>query len=266
MAGHYPKLGVGSVSGPATITSAQMIDPYVPVDGTMNVTGAIAASTAITAGSALTLTAGVVIVPNTSANVVQVAANPTVGITMATTIYKLAPAATKPVIVGTSGSKEAVASGNRGSIFYEAGAGGVTDSVYLGVKDAADAYAWQKIVGGSGIQGSAGLAVGGVTAIKTTDYVATAADFLVPVDVNTTGDVAITLPAASAAKGQILHIKATATHATRDININRAGADTITTYAAAGATTVQLSPASTLSQLSLVSDGTSIWYITNHQI
>jgi len=107
------------------------------------------------------------------------------------------------------------------------------------------------------------LSIGGVTAIKTTDYVATVADFLIPVDVATTGDVAITLPAANAAKGQILTVKATSLHVTRDININRAGADTITTYAAAGATTLQLSPTATLSQVTLVSDGTSIWYVTN---
>ena len=37
-----------TVFGPSPVTSASMIDPYVPVDGTMNVTGAIEASTTIT--------------------------------------------------------------------------------------------------------------------------------------------------------------------------------------------------------------------------
>ena len=152
MAGHYPKLGVGSVSGPATITSAQMIDPYVPVDGTMNVTGGVAASTSI--------------------------------------------------------------------------------------------------------------AVGGVTAVKTTDYVATVADFLIPVDVNTTGNVIVTLPAASAAKGQLLTVKATATHATRTITIQRAGADTIEGVVA-GDTALILSPIASLDMVSLVSDGTSKWYLVS---
>jgi hypothetical protein len=107
-----------------------------------------------------------------------------------------------------------------------------------------------------------GFAVGGVTAIKTTDYVATVADFLIPVDVNTTGNVQVTLPAANAAKGQMLTIKASATHATRIITIIRAGSDTIEGRTAAD-TSMTLSPTATLDHVSLVSDGTSKWYLTD---
>lgn len=109
----------------------------------------------------------------------------------------------------------------------------------------------------------AGGFAAGVAAVQTTTYVATVLDYFIPADVATTGDVTITLPAASASKGQTLMVKATSLHVTRDININRAGADTITTSTATGATTVQLSPTATYNAIVLVSDGTATWYVVN---
>lgn len=56
----YPGVGGGGTAPTTftgfsgTITSAQMIDPYVPVDGTMNVTGAFTASGIVTGSSGIT--------------------------------------------------------------------------------------------------------------------------------------------------------------------------------------------------------------------
>ena len=58
----YPGYGGGSGGASSftgltgTITSAQMIDPYVPVDGTANITGALAVSSTLDAGGMVSLT------------------------------------------------------------------------------------------------------------------------------------------------------------------------------------------------------------------
>lgn len=248
---------------PGTYPPSGVPDPIVPVDGTLNVTGA------------LSTTAGI-----STTDVGNAANNSRIEFSTNTITFK---AAGVSYVVIDNSSNRLLVTGQAGStvgfgapLFFDyasatvkiamVAATGMTFDVPASkafIYEVNDVEVARANATGLRIATAMGLSVGGVTSIKTTDYVATSADFLVLVDVATTGDVAVTLPAASAAKGQVLMVKATATHATRDININRAGADTITTYAAAGATTVQLSPTATLSQLSLVSDGTSIWYVTN---
>lgn len=296
MPGIYPAL----FSGSGGISSAAVPDPYVPVDGTMNVTGAVTASGAVAAGSLSSTTTGTALAASGSSS--SIAFNNTSAASIGQIKGYAVDGATTVALrlaaqsdLTTAGAKILSIGDNAGTSYAEKAyvdkdglgsfAGGLgtaagtpasastvrgrlqadtwidnSNSVTVASWSSPD-FSFGNAAGASGSLG--GLRAGGITAEKTTDYVATKADFLIPVNVNTTGDVAITLPAASAAKGQILNIKATATHATRDININRAGADTITTYAAAGATTVQLSPTATLSQATLVSDGTSIWYVVS---
>ena len=106
-----------------------------------------------------------------------------------------------------------------------------------------------------------GLAVSGITAVKTAAYTATAADSLVLADPNAAaGSFAITLPAANAAAGQILTVKVTAIHATRVITVIRAGADTIEGVTA-GQTTTTFTTTAALASATFQSDGTSKWYL-----
>lgn len=272
-----------------TITSAQMVDPYVPVDGTMNVTGAVVLADgsgidadfiqmATAAGafevrnsagtflarfgntgtltvngpivtSANSVTATGFYLTDTNVGLIETVANSLDVVLDGSPMFRFDQVSAgnnqiSPVATNTS---LALASTGDGNIDFYQGSNNVADITANGIR----------------VNSGFGLAVGGVTAIKTTDYVATASDFFIPVDVATTGDVAVTLPAANAAKGQILMIKATSLHVTRDININRAGADTITTSTAAGATTLQLSPTATYNCAVLVSDGTATWYVVN---
>ena len=357
--GIYPAL----FSGSGGISSAAVPDPYVPVDGTMNVTGGVATSGAVSVGTHLLLdgngngtfpsasdagwtadagltnvvgnigTGGVYALQanNSAAGAINLfPAAPTASITTSSilkfgtngvlidgsadtvqlTVQGHSTQTTLPFVVENSAGTDQFTVSNTGVVVAlgpaTVGSATATNAIVTGDQTLGATYpsirnanenattGWalaassggntylngrvglefnisnvqKAVLNGSGLMlnSGMGLAVGGVTAVKTTDYVATVADFLVPVDVNTTGDVAITLPAASAAKGQILHIKATATHATRDINVNRAGADTIYTSAAAAQTTVQLSPSATLSSLTLVSDGVSAWFVTQHTV
>lgn len=266
-------------------------DPEVPVDGTKNITGNISASGAVistvgTNGSAFVATTGssprVILGSSSAASVPEIRGS---AIDAATTVA-LRLAAVNDLT--TSGAKILSIGDNAGSSYSEkayidlngVGAFG-TSRVNLGGSKAE--------VGGTktncGIErgGSgelilysnvgntaatltintavfiAGLAVSGVTAVKTTTYTATSANFLVPCS-TTGGAWTLTLPAANAAKGQNLWIKLTATSANL-LTIQRAGTDTITTMAAAGATSFTLNPASTLPACHLVSDGTSAWYV-----
>ena len=118
------------------------------------------------------------------------------------------------------------------------------------------------VYNGSSFRLSAGGFGANVSAVKTTDYVVLLSDHLVLADVATTGDVAVTLPDCSYI-GQEVLVKATTLHVTRDVNINRAGSDTITTMAATAATTLQLSPSVTYSAVTLVCDGGTVWYVVN---
>lgn len=111
-------------------------------------------------------------------------------------------------------------------------------------------------------QSSGSFAAEGVTAVKSAAYTAVKTDSLVLADPNAAaGSFAITLPAANAAKGQLLCVKVVATHASRVITVIRAGADTINATIA-GATTVTFTTTANLASACFQSDGTSVWEMT----
>ena len=60
----------------------------------------------------------------------------------------LTPAATFGVGIDTSGAKAAAAAGNAGQLFYQAGAAGVTDYLYICLKSVANTYSWVELANG----------------------------------------------------------------------------------------------------------------------
>lgn len=299
--GIYPTL----FSGSGGISSAAVPDPYVPVDGTMNVTGSLTLS-----GTALGTGAGSVTLGS------AVDGTPTAPISAAWGVYATGGrtgmlignfvdgASAVGAVVGasadytTAGAKILSIGDNAGTSYAEKAYVDYLGHARFGegsnnatiTSDAAGnaagfsvgtaAQLLRTASGNASLASTAnveisagasantvkivrgGLAVGAVTSVKTTNYTATVADFLIPVDVATTGSVVVTLPAANAAKGQLLTIKATATDASNTITITRAGTDTIEGVTA-GDTSLILSPTASLDHVSLVSDGTSKWYLTH---
>jgi len=114
------------ITGGGSVTSSGMPDPYVPVDGTMNVTGAISASSSVTGSSLITT--------NTITST-------------ASTRLLLDPADTFGVDIETSGSKVACSATNAGSLFYENTAGDtIPSAIYLcGETGTANGYGWQPV-------------------------------------------------------------------------------------------------------------------------
>lgn len=284
--GIYPAL----FSGAGGISSAAMPDPYVPVDGTMNVTGGLTSSTTLRANVVqLAAVDSDVTFTNTSATSKGLIHNASADGASHVTVRI---AATADLV--TAGAKLFQLGDNAGTSFsekfYVDKDGKIWSDISTGVVWTADSATYgfgfsgdqaamfaggtvvvtgsptDTILSANGTPGAVaiatgkGFAVGGITAVKTADYVATRGDFFIPVDVNTTGSVIVTLPAANVVKGQILTIKASATHASRTITINRAGSDTIEGVTAAD-TSLVLSPVSTLDHVTLISDGTSKWYL-----
>lgn len=266
--------------GTGTITSAQMVDPYVPVDGTMNVTGALAATNGITSTAASTTIGAPRLL---AGSLLQLRDDTAQGAEIRGYVSDSGTAKNITISANadltTAGAKILSIGDNAGTSYSEklyvdkdgdlVGASGTlvlgaSSEVYTfapsitGHSTDGGAQTWK--LTGTTIQSGGSLSAMGITVVKTADYVATVADFLIPVDVATTGNVQVTLPAASAAKGQIIHIKAAATHATRVITIIRAGSDTIEGRTAAD-TSMTLSPTATLDHVSLISDGTSKWYL-----
>lgn len=90
---------------------------------------------------------------------------------------------------------------------------------------------------------------------KTATYSVAASDDVILCNTNA---FTVTLPAASAQPGRKIQIKKIGNDANA-ITIARAGSDTIE-----GATSFSLASAAQYSDVTLVSDGTSIWYISNH--
>lgn len=116
--------------GATTITSAQMPDPYVPVDGTMNVTGNLEPTVdlRVQGGFGVTLT---------NSGVRQVQFND------GSAPMVITPEATQGLRLNTSGAKVACSAAVRGSIFYEAGGADVADLWWRCEKDALNIYAWR---------------------------------------------------------------------------------------------------------------------------
>ena len=347
----------GGIAG-IVLPSASIPDPYVPVDGTMNVTGAVAASTAIVAGTWLsTGTAkGIRFVgvaggaAGTDANIqttdeqtmfFNVASGANNGLFHWTfsggqEIFTLADHATNygatvtgkalidgqqdvvqltvqghstqttlPFVVENSAGTDQFTVSNTGVVTAlgpaTVGSGTTTDAIIVGGQAIGATYpsilnasentttGWAMIPGSNGntylngrtgmafnianvqkadltasrlaLTAGMGLAVGGVTAVKSAAYTATVADSLVLADpAAAAGSFAVTLPAASAAQGQLLTVKVTAIDATKVITVIRAGADTIEGITAAQTTTTFTTTA-TLASATFQSDGTSKWYL-----
>lgn len=112
-----------------------------------------------------------------------------------------------------------------------------------------------------GLQITAGLAVAGVSAVKTAAYTALVTDSIVLASPSAAaGSFAITLPTAAARKGQILTVKAVTTHATNVVTVIRNGTDTIEGVSA-GQTTTTFGTTANLASATFQSDGTSKWYL-----
>lgn len=225
MPGIYPPLF--SATG---ISSSAVPDPYVPVDGTMNVTGILVASSTIDAPQMQMDTAS-----SHSADSL---------FTIQSTKDDGATAVAIRIAAGddytTSGAKILSIGDNAGTSYSE--------------------KAYISYTGTFSNQG--GMAVGGVTSPKTADYTATVNDFLVLVDVNgAAGNINITLPLASSMKGQIIHIKNTSLHATRTFSADRQGSDTLTMITTTAQTTSgEYSCATNYQSTAFISDGVSVWY------
>ena len=151
----YPGYGGGGGTTSFTglsgaITSAQMIDPYVPVDAVMNVTGSVQTTVDFYAkADAAMLSVGATAASGVGAAIIRRDAS-TGGGTLQSTIaiVNLDPAATYPVKLSTDGSKVACSSTYAGALFFEAGGAGATDEIYICAKNAADGYAWILIADG----------------------------------------------------------------------------------------------------------------------
>lgn len=210
-----------------TITSAQMIDPYVPADGTMNVTGSLNSSLKLSTdatGVALQASAG-------AGNIASIRSFPADG---ASAVGWRIEANTD---FTTAGAKIASFGDNAGTSYAE--------------------KAFVDLNGGGSF---ATLSATGVTAAKSAAYTATVADSLVLADPNAAaGSFAITLPAATRI-GQLLTVKVVATHATRVITVIRAGADTIEGVTA-GQTTTTFTTTAILGSATFQSDGSTKWYL-----
>lgn len=109
--------------------------------------------------------------------------------------------------------------------------------------------------GGLAITGAGGLAVGGVTAKKTTTYTATISDYFIPFDTSG-GAFTITLPPANGRKGQMLFFKSTAVTANA-LTISRAGSDFI---GVSGTFTITMTPSTVREGLLMINDGVTGWY------
>ncbi len=324
-------MGGFTSSGGGAVTSANMPDPYVPVDGTANITGALSVSGQITGGDIESST-GALYFGAPAANTIVLqhvggAGNGAIiwggdadGATAVNCVIDgkstLANAAAKLLSVRNNTVEKAFFDKDGSLTLAGTGAGanilnlpandylrfnGNGARIYLGsgflnldmpnggtislqgratdgatavstIINATDALstAGAKLLsvqnGGvekAAISAGGGLSLGGVTAVKTTTYAATLNDFLIPCTV-AGGTWVLTLPAASAAKGQILKIKITDLDAAKRVTVTRAGADTIVTDAATGATSFSMGSATTYDAAELISDGTSKWYLTSY--
>lgn len=155
MPGIYPTL----FSGSGGISSAAVPDPYVPVDGTMNVTGALAVSTTIQSSGNVTIgtstnaylqigasTYPYIQEPTTTGDLLfAVSATEEMKISNSARSY-VTPKATFGFDLNTTGSKVTCDSTNAGSLFYENTASDATVAkLFLCGEKADNSYAWGEV-------------------------------------------------------------------------------------------------------------------------
>lgn len=132
--------------GASTITSAQMIDPYVPVDGTMNVTGALAVSSGATVGGQLGVTSQIKMLSGSTLDILDPSANIMGTFTDGGTVGDYASTGYLKAASGATSTHTGFQAGDANWGMFMTG----SDLVFTGAPGAGRKYQWRSNSLGSG--------------------------------------------------------------------------------------------------------------------